>query len=322
MTKDKSTGIALLGIGAITLYALTRKQEPDDLGVFPDAWSGGSATPPTPQTPGITPIINFPEVPPYVEQEPPEWLFKPQIPYPDYTASTGTYKKETVPPAITTPTTTYTTGDPIHENIGPTGGFGGGGTGGRGNSQSSGIVDVLKSLFSPLTLLASVTPFGIVTAAPKTGLALATAVTKKEATTTTVTTPATTVAPFTGSTVSSATATPSKEISSFYSAGADYTSPVDTTKKGGAVTTVYESGAYQTISQGQIVSAGSAGSTGPPASAPSTGAAHAAATGQVYSPPGSSLGGSTGTVMSKKSASILSGDSAAAKAWRKRYGGG
>ena len=151
MTKDKSTAIALLGIGAVTLYALTRQQKTDDMGVFPDAWSGGSATLPTPETPGITPIINFPEVPPYVEQEPPEWLFKPQIPYPDYTASTGTHKKETVPPAITTPT--YTTGDPIHENIGPTGGFGGGGTGGRGGSQSGGISDVLKSLLSPTKIL-------------------------------------------------------------------------------------------------------------------------------------------------------------------------
>ena len=322
MTKDKSTAIALLGIGAVTLYALTRKQEPDDLGVFPDAWSGGSATPATPETPGITPIINFPEIPPYVEQqEPPEWLFKPQIPYPDYTAST--YKKETVPPSITTPTTTYTTGDPIHENIGPSAGFGGGGAGGRGGSESGGISDVLKSLLSPLYLFASATPFGIVAAASKAGLALATTVTKKEATTTTVTAPTTTVAPFTGSIVSSSiTTTPSKEISSFYSAGADYTTPVDTTKKGSAVTIVYESGAYQTISQGQIVSAGSAGSTAPLASAPSTGVSHAASTGQVYSPPGSSLGGITGTVMSKKSASILSGDSDAAKAWRRRYGGG
>jgi len=321
MTKDKSTAIALLGIGAVAIYALTRKQEPDDLGVFPDAWSGGSATPPTPQTPGITPIINFPEVPPYVEQEPPEWLFKPQIPYTDYTGSTGTHKKETVPPSGST--ATYTREDQIHPSIGPTSGFGGGGAGGRGDTQSGGISDVLKSLFSPRALLARATPFGIVTTVPQIGLAIATAVTKKEVTATPVVAPVTTVAPFTGSTVSSSiTATPSKEISSFYSAGADYTSPVDTTKKGGAVTTVYESGAYQTISQGQIVSAGSAGSTGPPASAPSTGAAHAASTGQVYSPPGSSLGGSSGSVMSKKSASILSGDSAAAKAWRKRYGGG
>lgn len=318
MTKDKSTGIALLGIGAVTLYALTRQQKPDekpdDMGVFSDAWGGGSATLPTPQTPGITPIIKFPEVPPYVEQQqPPEWLFKPQIPYPDYTASTDTYKKETMPPSTTTPT--YTTGDPIHPSIGPTGGFGGGGTGGRGGTQSGGIGNVLKSLFSPLTLLASVTPFGAPIVAAKAGLALASTVTKKDEKI------ATEKSAFETAT-DSTTATPSEEISSFYSAGADYTTPVDTTKKGSAVTTVYESGAYQTISQGQIVSAGSAGSTAPPASAPSTGASHAASTGQVYSPRGSSLGGSTGTVMSKKSASILSGDSAAAKAWRKRYGGG
>ena len=37
MTKDKSTAIALLGIGAVTLYALTRRQKTDDMGVFPDA---------------------------------------------------------------------------------------------------------------------------------------------------------------------------------------------------------------------------------------------------------------------------------------------
>ena len=322
MTKDKSTAIALLGIGAVAIYALTRQQKTDDMGVFPDAWSGGSATLPTPETPGITPIINFPEVPPYVEQQPPEWLFKPQIPYPTYTDSTGTHKKETVPPSITTPT--YTMGDPIHPSIGPSGGFGGGGTGGRGADEGGNVLDfltgVISSVFTPTNLVLSTTPFGGVATVLGTAFNV---MTKKEVTTTTVDTPATTVAPFTGSTVSSSiTATPSKEVSSFAGAGADYTTPVDTTKKGSAVTTVYESGAYQTISQGQIVSAGSAGSTAPPASAPSTGAAHAAATGQVYSSPGSSLGGSTGTVMSKKSASILSGDSAAAKAWRKRYGGG
>ena len=179
MTKDKSTGIALLGIGAVAIYALTRQQKTDDLGVFPDAWSGGSATPATPPTTGITPIINFPEVPPYVEQQPPEWLFQPPLPYyPKQTSGTVAHKKETVPPSITTPT--YATGDPIHPSMGPTGGFGGGGAGGRGGSQSGGIGDVLKSLLSPLYLFASVTPFGIVTAAPQAGLALATAVTKKD----------------------------------------------------------------------------------------------------------------------------------------------
>jgi len=180
MTKDKSTAIALLGIGAVAIYALTRQQKTDELvGVFPDAWSGGSATPPK-QDP--TPIIQLPEIPPpYVEQQPPEWLFYPPLPYyPEQTGSTGTvtHKKEIVPPTITT--STYSTGDPIHPSMGPTGGFGGGGAGGRGDTQSGGIGDVLKSLFSPLTLFASATPFGIVAAAPQAGLALASTVTKKE----------------------------------------------------------------------------------------------------------------------------------------------
>ena len=177
MTKDKSTGIALLGIGAVAIYALTRQQKTDELGVFPDAWGGGSATLPTP---GITPIIQLPDIPPpYIEQQPPEWLFHPPLPYyPEQTSGTGAHKKETVPPSTSTPT--YTTGDPIHPSMGPSGGFGGGGAGGRGGSQNGGIINVLKSVFSPLTLVASVTPFGIVTAAPQAGLAIARTVSKKD----------------------------------------------------------------------------------------------------------------------------------------------
>ena len=162
----------------------------------------------------------------------------------------------------------------------------------------------------------SATPFGgvagVLSVATKAAPAFE-AVTKKEKAAATVT------APIAGAPV---VASPDEAITSFYNAGADYVAPAYTTKKGNSVTTVYESGAYQTVSQGQIVSAGSAGSTAPPASAPSTGVAHASSTGQVYSSPGSSLGGSSGSVMSKKSASILSGNSAAAKAWRARYGGG
>lgn len=181
MKKDTATGIVVLGIGAVALYALTRKQKSDDLGVFPDGWSGGSATPATPATPptpGITPIINFPEVPPYVEQQPPEWLFSPQMPYTDYAGGGSTHKKETVPPSSST--ATYTTEDPIHPAVGPTSGFGGGGAGGRGGSENNLLGDVLKTLFSPLTLLASATPFGAVTLAPRAGLALASVVTKKD----------------------------------------------------------------------------------------------------------------------------------------------
>ena len=273
MTKDKSTGIALLGIGAVALYALTRQQKTYDMGVFPDAWGGGSATVPTP---GITPIINFPEVPPYVEQQqPPEWLFKPQIPYPDYTASAGTYKKETVPPAITTPT--YTRGDPTHPSIGPSGGFGGGGVGGRGGSQSGGISDVLKSLFSPLTLLASVTPFGIVTAAPKAGLALATAVTKKDEkvateksafesatdSTTSVVSGGGSVAggggsvAGGGSTSGAGISAPSEAIADFFTSGKSYGSATVVGRSSAGTVYQHAGGARSVVSQGQIVAGSS-----------------------------------------------------------------
>lgn len=280
MTKDKSTAIALLGIGAVAIYALTRQQKTDDLGVFPDAWSGGSATPATPETPGITPIINFPEVPPYVEQqEPPEWLFKPQIPYTDYAGSSGTHKKETVAPSITTPT--YTTGDPIHENIGPSGGFGGGGAGGRSGSESGGISDVLKSLLSPLYLFASVTPFGIVAAAPKAGLALASTVTKKDEKVATEKTPfesgtdsATSVAGGGGSVVGGGgsvaggggsvagsskkgISAPSEGIADFFTAGSAYGSATVVGQSSAGTVYQHSGGARSVVSGGQIVASSS-----------------------------------------------------------------
>lgn len=271
MTKDKSTGIALLGIGAVAIYALTRQQKTDDMGVFPDAWGGGSATLPT--TPEITPIINFPEVPPYVEQQqPPEWLFKPQIPYPDYTASTDTYKKEIVPPSITT--STYTTGDPIHENIGPSGGFGGGGAGGRGGTQSGGIGDVLKSLFSPLTLLASATPFGIVAAAPQAGLAIASAVTKKDEKVAreknafeSATDSATKVASGGGSVAGGGSSVagsskktisaPSEDIADFFTSGKNYGSAKVVGRSSGGTVYQHSGGARSVVSGGQIVAGSS-----------------------------------------------------------------
>jgi len=275
MTKDKSTAIALLGIGAVAIYALTRQQKTDDMGVFPDAWSGGSATLPTPETPGITPIINFPEVPPYVEQQPPAWLFYPPLPSPDHTGSTGTHKKETVPPSITTPT--YTTGDPIHENIGPAGGFGGGGAGGRGGSESGGISDVLKSLFSPLTLLASVTPFGIVTVAPKAGLALATAVTKKDEKVAAEKTPFESATDTTasvaggggsvaggggsaaggGSTSGAGISAPSADIADFFTAGKSYGSATVVGQSSAGTVYQHSGGARSVVSGGQIVASSS-----------------------------------------------------------------
>lgn len=265
MTKDKSTGIALLGIGAVAIYALTRQQKPDDMGVFPDAWGGGSATLPTP---GITPIINFPEVPPYVEQRPPEWLFYPPLPSPEQPSGTVTHKKETVPPS--TSSATYTTGDPIHQNIGPTGGFGGGGAGGRGDTQSGGIGNVLKSLFSPLTLFASATPFGIVAAAPRAGLALADAVTKKDEKV------AAEKSPFESATDSAtkvasgggggtpgtpapkkAISAPSEDISEFFTAGRDYGSATVVGRSSAGTVYQHSGGARSVVSQGQIVASSS-----------------------------------------------------------------
>jgi hypothetical protein len=272
MTKDKSTGIALLGIGAVTLYALTRKQKSDDLSVFPEAWSGGSATLPTPE---ITPIINFPEVPPYVEQLPPEWLFtpKPQIPYPDYTASTGTHKKETVPPSSST--ATYTIEDPIHENIGPTGGFGGGGVGGRGVTQSGGIGDVLKSLFSPLALLARATPFGVVATVPQAGLAIASTVTKKDEKVAPEKTPfetatdnGTSVAGGGGSVAGGGSTSgagsskktisaPSEDIADFFTSGKSYGSARVVGQSSSGTVYQHSGGARSVVSGGQIVAGSS-----------------------------------------------------------------
>jgi len=272
MTKDKSTAIALLGIGAVTLYALTRQQKTDDMGVFPGAWGGGSATLPTP---GITPIINFPEIPPYVEQQqPPEWLFYPPLPSPDYTGGTGTHKKETVAPSITTPT--YTTGDPIHENIGPAGGFGGGGAGGRGGSESGGISDVLKSLLSPLYLFASATPFGIVAAAPKAGLALASTITKKDEKVAAEKTPFESATDTTASVAGgggsvaggggsvaggggsgAGISAPSADIADFFTAGKSYGSATVVGQSSAGTVYQHSGGARSVVSGGQIVAGSS-----------------------------------------------------------------
>lgn len=266
MKIDKSTGIALLGIGAVAIYALTRKQEPDDLGVFPDAWSGGSATPPKQDT---TPIIQLPEIPPpYVEQQPPEWLFYPPLPSPEQPSGTVTHKKETVQPS--TSSATYTTGDPIHPNIGPTGGFGGGGTGGRGGTESGGISDVLKSLFSPLTLIASAAPFGAVALAPRAGLALADAVTKKDEKV------AAEKSPFESATDSAAKvasgggggstgtpapkktiSAPSEEITDFFTAGSGYGSATVVGRSSSGTVYQHAGGARSVVSQGQIVASSS-----------------------------------------------------------------
>lgn len=266
MKIDKSTGVALLGIGAVAIYALTRQRKTDELvGVFPDAWSGGSATPPK-QDP--TPIIQLPEIPPPYVEQPPEWLFYPPLPSPEQPSGTVTHKKETVPPS--TSSATYTTGDPIHPSMGPSGGFGGGGAGGRGDTQSGGISDVLKSLLSPLNLFASATPFGIVAAAPRAGLALADAVTKKDEKVAaeksafeSATDSAAKVAsgggggtpgtPAPKKTISA----PSEDIAGFFTAGRDYGSATVVGRSSAGTVYQHSGGARSVVSQGQIVAGSS-----------------------------------------------------------------
>ena len=322
MSVDTKDLILVGGIGAAGLFLLSRKQD-DPFSGMGGFWGGGGGSRETvtivEETPidEVPPTIVLPPIEPYqVDTTVPEWLFSRPTP-----VSGGDGTGDSIPRTKKEATVSSAADTEQHENIGPTGGFGGGAVGGRGADDGGGILGLLggiiSSVFSPVNLALSAPLLGGVAGVlgPATTAVLPAfeAVTKKGAATATTT-----------SYIASApiVSSPADAISEFHGAGADYTTPVDMTKKGSAVTTVYESGAYQTVSQGQIVSAGSPGSTAPPASAPSTGAAHAAVTGQVYSPPGSSLGGSSGTVMSKKSASILSGDSAAARAWRARYGGG
>ena len=102
--------------------------------------------------------------------------------------------------------------------------------------------------------------------------------------------PAQTTAPSTG-----AGGVPAEAIQSFFSAGKDYGAPAYTTPApGGGTTYHYESGAYQTVQQGQIVSAGSAGATTPSVQY----------SGQTYAAPGTAAGGETGRVYSKKAAKL------------------
>ena len=88
---------------------------------------------------------------------------------------------------------------------------------------------------------------------------------------------------------------PAEAIQEFFSAGKDYGAPAYTTPApGGGTTYHYESGAYQTVQQGQIVSAGSAGATTPSVQY----------SGQTYAAPGTAAGGETGRVYSKKAAQL------------------
>lgn len=254
--------IALGGIGLVAIYALSGGDTTDTGG-----WSGGtgtrSLTPIVTETTETTipiggggyPQIVLPSIPPYEQPALPKWLFTP--PAPVVTAAPP-------PTATTTPTTKKTT----VEAFGAGGGFGGGGAGGRGGD--SGAVPLAGSWVGPITGITVYGPTGSKTyPVSMTG----------------------------GSTTAGAggSGIPAEAIQSFFAAGKDYGAPAySAPAPGGGTTYYYESGAYQTVKQGQIVSAGSAGSTTPPARY----------SGQYYAAPGTAAGGEKGRVYSKKAAKM------------------
>ncbi len=88
---------------------------------------------------------------------------------------------------------------------------------------------------------------------------------------------------------------PAEGIHEFFYAGKAYGAPTGTAPAaGGGTTYYYESGAYQTVQQGQIVSAGSAGALTPSVQY----------SGQHYAAPGTAAGGEKGRVYSKKAAQL------------------
>ena len=88
---------------------------------------------------------------------------------------------------------------------------------------------------------------------------------------------------------------PAEGIQEFFYAGKAYGAPTGTAPAaGGGTTYYYESGAYQTVQQGQIVGAGSAGALTPSVQY----------SGQHYAAPGTAAGGEKGRVYSKKAAKL------------------
>ena len=270
MAKKKDSIIPILaaaGLGVAGLYILSQYGgTPADTGS--GGWTGGtgtkSLTPIVTETTEITetipigggeyPQIVLPAIEPYQEPEFPAWLFTP--PAPTITAAPP-------PTATTTPTTKKTT----VEAFGAGGGFGGGGAGGRGGD--SGAVSLGGSWVGPITGITVYGPTGSKTYPVS----------------------------IAGSTTAGAggSGIPAEAIQSFFAAGKDYGAPAySAPAPGGGTTYYYESGAYQTVKQGQIVSAGSAGSTTPPARY----------SGQYYAAPGTAAGGEKGRVYSKKAAQL------------------
>lgn len=290
--------IALGGIGLVAIYALSQYGGSDDT-TGTGGWGGGtgtrSLTPIVTETTETTvpigggeyPQIVLPSIPPYEQPALPEWLFAPPAP-------TVTTAPPPTPPAPTTKK------EPEPSPFGAGGGFGGGGVGGRGGGEI--ITEPVKSGFS---LLGLTSPFSLPLSMSKivTSYIGGGGETKKADTVKLEDSWAGSVTGITaGGKTSPVTQTsggsggiPAEGIQSFFYAGKDYGAPAYTTPApGGGTTYHYESGAYQTVQQGQIVSAGSAGSTTPPARY----------SGQYYAAPGTAAGGEKGRVYSKKAAQL------------------
>lgn len=301
MKKDKVIpALAIVGIGLAAAYMYSQAGAEDLTGT--EGWSGGggtsSLTPITTTTTETIPIggggypqIVLPAIQPYAAPAIPAGLF----PQPALPQSTET---KTIMPMTKKPQE-----EPSTVFFGK--GFGGGGVGGRGDDDAMGATiksgfDIL-SVGAPFNLPLSMskivssyisgsketkktdtTKLSESWAGPLTGITAGGGVmpvtldTKKEQTTT-------------------SSGTPAPGTESFFSAGKDYGTPTGSTPAAGGGTTYhYASGAYQTVQQGQIVSAGSAGSTTPPVRY----------SGQTYAAPGTAAGGSTGRVYSKKAAKL------------------
>lgn len=261
--------IALGGIGILGIYALSQYGGSDDT-TGTGGWTGGtgtrSLTPIVTETTETTetvpigggeyPQIVLPSIPPYEQPALPKWVFTPPAP-PAVTAAP--------PPTTPAPTTKK---EPAPSPFGAGGGFGGGGAGGRGGDL--GTVKLSESWVGSLT---GITVYG------ETG---------------SITYPVS-LASGTPSPAGTGGGIPAEAIQQFFSAGKDYGAPAYTTPApGGGTTYHYESGAYQTVKKGQIVSAGSAGATTPPARY----------SGQTYAAPGTAAGGEKGRVYSKKAAQL------------------
>ena len=282
-----NTKALVIGGAAVAgAYLLTRSKDEDDLsGMLGGgrAWGGAaSKVITTEDTPTApqSPIINIPAITPYVTPAPSQDWIS------DPVIPTSAPKK------TPTPTPTYDTVSPVGARVG----FGGGGAGGRGDIPAGGGFDLIGALTGAVMGFAGQSLFGPVvgtmaTAAVAAGIPSAGAPPAVGGTPPPVrlagTKATAVIAPTGGKKESAITTTVTQDKSGRFTgsiSSPDYSKSV---VKGGATYTPYEITSHTGKTTTQISRTGTGGKT---------------------------------WGMSKKSASILSGSSPAAKAWRKRYG--